>query len=200
MKVRLLPTETDSAPAMGLEESWLAVLGELAGISQTATQLAEFAHSAAERVRSLVGADYSLVHWWDSNRQSLRVVARSGNAGEVRSRGVGADELARSCFAQGELLTVEDLGTNGRKAASAAHGGLISVPLTLEGKAIGVLTLGSRARAWTPSRRDRELLRLIAAQIAPSMHAAKLIETSRAQAERFRVLHEVAVAAGGMLD
>jgi PAS domain S-box-containing protein len=172
---------------------------------------AELARAMAEPACELLGAHGAAVYFGDETG-ALLVPLHSSDADERSpepplARGVGA---AGAAYVRGEPVAVVDYpnwpnaGAWGREQAIASA---LSVPLRVADRCIGAVSVRSYTRRnW--SETDARTLNLLAAQVAPSLEAAKLHERTREVArERGKLLAreqlsrerlEVALEAGHM--
>lgn len=76
-----------------------------------------------------------------------------------------------------------------------ANGVEIVVPFVSQGETIGLLTLGTRLNGLRYSREDRSLLNTLAAQTAPALRVAQMVQEQQAQVrERERIEQELRTA------
>jgi diguanylate cyclase (GGDEF)-like protein/PAS domain S-box-containing protein len=160
----------------------------------------EVAQLCVDRASRLVQADAALLLWFDAESGLLRTLADSlpGSVAGLDVRpGDGAAGVAfktRQAVAVSEPAVSDD-----RLPGLARMRAMLSVPLLVGDEALGVLAvLSSAPREFLPA--EIEVLRLLASQIAPALEAARLLESSNLQVRELRTLHDIAVAAGGMLE
>jgi len=176
-------------------------LHELAVAASGVLEPRELARIAVERCRELLQVDGTVLFHVD--RQSGMLQPLHESTSEVVDRqvkpGEGAIGLA---FTHRKPYAVDDYaawehrmpGPSGRGlAAGLAH------PLVAGDRAIGVVGVWcSTRRNW--SENDIQILSLVAAQIGPALQRATAAMEKEIQAETFRALNEVAVAAAGVLE
>lgn len=177
-------------------------LHELAVATGETHGTTEMAALCAERASGALRADGATLTWWDAEHGLLRPLAESG-PGEGPSWTLRAGEgAAGAAFKWREPVTANDYQSWAQSSAAGRLRGLrsvLAVPLVVGDRAIGTLGVHTfQPREFTSA--DVELLLLFAAQIAPSLEAARLVETSAGQVRELSTLHEIAVAAGGVLE
>ncbi len=167
-------------------------------------EASEVAGVCVERARRLLNSDMAALTWWDEEHAVLRPLAHVGtersSATVARIRpGEGAQGLA---FKWKEPVVVADYHAWAHGTAAGRERdvrSVLAVPLIVGDRALGALAVACRQAREFP-RADIELLRLLAAQIAPALEAARLLEASAGQVHELRSLHDIAVAAGGVLE
>ena len=176
-------------------------LHELAVAASGVIEPRALARLAGERCRELLEVDGTVIFHFDRQSGCLeplhesasRVVERQVKPGE------GAIGLA---FSNRKHYAIDDYaawelrlpGPSGRGLASG-----LSYPLVAGDRAIGVVGVWSKTkRSWTEN--DIQILSLVAAQIGPALQTATVAKEREVQAETFRALNEVAVAAAGVLE
>jgi diguanylate cyclase (GGDEF)-like protein/PAS domain S-box-containing protein len=97
--------------------------------------------------------------------------------------------------AGGELRVVAVAGEVGGGGGEPA----LSVPLLIEGRTIGSLDVLSADPVPLAAAGGEQLLALFAAQVAPALDAVRLAGRREAQVRKFQALHDLAVAASGVL-
>ena len=164
---------------------------------------AELARLTIEHARTLLGGDTSTLYWWEPDEARLvRIVSTNDRINDLHSQLSSGEGVAGEAFSSGRPIVVDDYLTYGNARPEMVELGIrsaIALPLVAQDRSLGVLLVAtSRPRRWQES--DVDLLRLFAAQITPAIEAARLAHERDQQAARFHVLHELAVAAGGVLD
>ena len=197
----------EGATASGLRPSRLSdplvALHEIAVAASGLRDPSVLTGLVVDRARDLLNADAAALYWWDAEEGTLRTIAHN-DPGEPAPEppfkpGEGA---AGQAFRDGRPVRVNDYKAWTDAIAGSVARGVVSglaVPLLVSQQAVGALGVWTRdRRSW--SSQDERLLTLFAAQSAPALEAARLaVETNR-QANMFRALHQVAVAAGGLRD
>ncbi|MGH7776638.1 MAG: GAF domain-containing protein [Candidatus Dormibacterales bacterium] len=159
------------------------------------------AQLAVDRATRLLAADGGVVFMWDAETELLQPVYETASASPETPLRPG-EGMAGLAFQTRRATAVEDYRTLPARVPSAAArqiAGALAVPMVIGLDAIGALGL------WTyEQRRFREdevhLLSLFAAHVAPVLQAARAAEDRRRQGQAFRALHELSMAASGVLD
>jgi diguanylate cyclase (GGDEF)-like protein/PAS domain S-box-containing protein len=176
----------------------LGILYELAVAASSAGDPTALARRAVDCARDLVGARSALIYLWDPDEKCLRRPVHNDPewAFEARAlRGALASAAARR-----EPVVVDDYESwEGAhpKAVKMGIRSLAALPLVQGEQLIGALGVIGQGRLHAD---DIQSLSLLAGLIAPSLRASQLLKDRERQAHRFRVLHEVAVAASGVVD
>src|ERR1700738_1700805 len=176
-------------------------LHELAVAARGVLEPRELARIAVERCRELLHVDATVIFHVD--RQTGLLQALHDSSSDVVDHfvkpGVGAVGLA---FANREAVAVDDYAAWEHRMSGPSARGLaagLTHPLVAGDRAIGVVGVWSHTkRTWTEN--DIQILRLVAAQIGPALQRATASMEREVQAETFRALNEVAVAAAGVLE
>ncbi len=178
-------------------------LHELAVAAGGGLHQVELADLAVNRVTDLLGVDGAGLYWVRANDLEPTLVAyndrRRLGRGASRAR---ADGAVTAAFRERRAVLVEDVQRAPDSGAAAKDLGVASmaaVPIVTRNQVRGVVTV------WTYERRrfqpdEVQLLALFAGQVGPSIESAQLMEQSQAQAANFRILHDMAVAASGVLE
>lgn len=196
---RLMPASDRSPGAPGTasetgldpiaRERVLQTLHDLAVASAGVLEPAAIARLAVARARELIQADSATLFWWDAAAGQLQALADTapGPAGAPRALppGRGAAGLA---FQRREAVVAEDYASWKHAAEQSLARGTraaAAVPLVVQDRAVGALVVCAlQRRAWAET--DLEYLRLLAAQVAPVLEAARL----HAESERRRAIAE----------
>ncbi len=191
---------SESSANAGATAALLRALQELAAAAASADEPSALARIAADHARRFLAADGAEVFVWDPEAEVLRQLAQiyaNTPPGTLRA-GEGAAGLA---FERGEPVVANDFQTwehASPKLREAGAVAAIAVPLVVRGHRMGAMG------AWTRSHRftieHARMLALVAAQVAPLIEAAQLVTETEAKERTFRALHEIAVAASGVLD
>jgi signal transduction histidine kinase len=177
----LRPRTTDEFVARELRAA-----GEIAQAFLTASTPSEVYHLALARVSPLVGAAFSCVFVREPDGELLRLAAEFDwpeayrhYLGEMRVRvGMGPTGMA---VAENRVCEVHDVFSDERwadwreAARELGFASSISLPLVLGGEPAGAVTFYFRA-ADALRQADRDLLRLVADQLAAAAERAHLIE------------------------
>ena len=172
----------------------------------------QLAQLAVEHTCELLSVRRAFLWWWDGPAECLRPLADNGTDVSQNSSIRSGEGAAGIAFEQRQPLVIDDypnwamalpeVDVNNRKSVAV-------VPLMIQDRALGVLGVISEVtRHFTP--KHIEVLRLLASQVAPAIEAARLLAPAleagrlagegQRQARAFRALHELAVAAGGVLE
>jgi PAS domain S-box-containing protein len=173
----------------------LQALNEVAVAAAGVLEPAELAMIAAQHARDLLGASGGSICWYDEDRMGLRILADTeiefdpGRVITVESAGAQG-----AAFANGEPVVVPDYATWDRRVASEVHrvASALVVPLQVRQRRIGTLAIN-----WGEPHQfgadDVQLLTLLAAEVAPSLEAARLHEDLRESETRKRAIVESAL-------
>ena len=156
---------------------------------------------AVDRATDLLEADSSALVWWDPEAELLRVLADNAEF-ELTAPEAGAMQGASGlAFQQRKAVIIGDYASwPGAHQTAVTHGvrSIAAVPLFAGDRPVGALVVRSR-RAGAFDQAGGRLMSLLGAQVAPALEAARLLGQREAQAAAFRILHELAVAGGGVL-
>jgi diguanylate cyclase (GGDEF)-like protein/PAS domain S-box-containing protein len=180
----------------------LQALHEVAVAASGVLETTALAEVVADRARRLLGIEAADITWWDESAGLLRHLAHAGATEPapelVYAPGEGAVGQA---FARREPVIIEDYaGWEHRLPSSSSVQSVAAVPLLVRDRAVGVLDVWSTNSHHSFDPSQIRLLTLLAAQVAPAIKAAQLVGERQTQARTFQALHEVAVAASGVLD
>jgi PAS domain S-box-containing protein len=176
-------------------------LHELAVAASGVLEPRELARVAVERCRELLHVDGTVLFHFD--RQSGYLEPLHESTTEVIERKVKPGEGAIGLsFSHREPYAVDDYAVWEHRLPGPSDRGLaagLSYPLLAGDRAIGVVGVWSHTRrTWTEN--DIQILSLVAAQVGPALQRATAAMEREVQAETFRALNEVAVAAAGVLE
>ncbi len=161
------------------------------------------AELAARHAREFAHADGSAVYAWDASSQLLRALSIEGIPEGQRAHVLRSGEGAiGSAFVRHELVVVEDYARWPSAAAvsRAFVKSAMAAPLLVGDRVIGGVVVISETQR-TFSEEQRQLLTLLASEVAPTLEAGRLFD----EAERHRIeaeaLTEAAriVAAGALM-
>src|SRR5438105_6498876 len=179
--------ETGVQAEPALQPEVLKGLHEIAVAAGGATDPAEVANIAVAAIQRLLQADMVGLRLYDARSDRLKLLSAAGDE-EGRET-----EIKTSEGAAGQAY-------NTRKPvlAEAQARPSIAVPLLLREQPIGTLeAFRCGKRRFTAG--EQEVLSLFAAQVAPLLETARLAAQREAQVNKFRALHDLAVAASGVL-
>lgn len=179
----------------------LEVLQRFAVEAASSLQVDQLAALAVDRATELAGGVSASLMWLQTDG-SVRVLAdnnaeRFEDAFTTVNRGVGAQAMSTA-----SAIVIDDYPGWEHALDWAVRAGfksIVALPLMVRDRPSGVLIVRSDEPRHFAEDHVR-LLTLLAAQVAPLIEAARLLSARINQAERFRGLHELAVAAGGVLD
>jgi len=177
-------------------------LHELAVAAGGVLDPAALGQLAADRVRDLLGADSAGLGWHDADYDLLRLIADNDPAAEspsalaLDSAVAGEAFYSRQPVQSGEY---ESLPSANPRLVRSGVRSFAGVPLLVGDRALGVLVARSRQPGYFDPEKLK-LMSLVASQVAPAMESARLVQERVDDARRFRLLHELAVAAGGVLE
>ncbi|MGH7904798.1 MAG: GAF domain-containing protein, partial [Candidatus Dormibacteraceae bacterium] len=189
----------DSTTAQG---DVVRALYEVAAAAATGeSDPAGIAQMATDHAIRLLGADGGVVFMWDEAAHLLQPVYQSASASPELPLRPG-EGMAGTAFQTRRPAAVEDYRLwEGRLASAAARGmaGAVAVPMMAGEGPTGALGL------WTyrPRRfhdQEIQLLGLFAAHLAPVLQGVRGLQERQRQSGAYRALHELSVAASGVLD
>jgi diguanylate cyclase (GGDEF)-like protein len=160
------------------------------------------AELAVRHAREFAAADGSAVYLWDAGAQLLRALSiegiPEGRRAQVLRSGEGA---VGSAFARHELVVVEDYArwANAAPISRPFVRSAMAAPLLVGDRAIGgVVVISATARVF--SEEQRQLLSLLASEVAPTLEVGRLFDESERQRVEAEALTEAAriVAAGAL--
>ncbi|MBE2314852.1 diguanylate cyclase [Solirubrobacter sp. CPCC 204708] len=161
----------------------LAQAADLRTLSNVAHELAVendlFAarNTLCRAVRDVTGS-VSVALLEPSGRDALTVSAAVGAAVLRMSVAIDARAVTSEAYLTGELIHVADVLSDARASSCQAVAGAASaawVPVVRDGRAVGVLAVGWASHRASLSDRDAELLRLLAAEAAITIHRTDLL-------------------------
>jgi diguanylate cyclase (GGDEF)-like protein len=162
------------------------------------------AELAARHAKEFAHADGSAVYAWDAGSQVLRALSIDGIPEGQRAYVLRSGEGAiGTAFARHELVVIEDYA-HWPSAAAASRSfvkSAMAAPLLVGDRAIGgVVVISETARAF--SEEQRQLLSLLASEVAPTLEVGRLFDESQKQRVEAEALTEAAriVAAGALVD
>jgi K+-sensing histidine kinase KdpD len=165
-----------------------------------AASLQQVAATVTEQVAEALGADGAVVTVVNRDGASLEIVGASGLPEDLVARWqrfpISADTVVALAVRSGEPQWPESVAahlarfpTLSLEYAEAENAGWLSLPLMIEGRAIGGLTLRfAHPHAFDPQEREYALG--LAALSAQAVERARLYESSRAAEHRVRAMAE----------
>jgi diguanylate cyclase (GGDEF)-like protein/PAS domain S-box-containing protein len=162
------------------------LLHELAVAAGGTRDPRELARIALEKVGEALGATRMEI-WW--------TVADPAQLQRLAVRGLPPPEAASRALAARALRKGRAATTAPRSDGSSG----LAIPLKATEETIGAVLAWNEAGRRFPAD-DVQLLWQLAAQIAPTLAAARLAAESDWRARTFAALHEVSVAAGGLFE
>ncbi|MGH7776136.1 MAG: ATP-binding protein [Candidatus Dormibacterales bacterium] len=161
----------------------------------------EVAAVATEHARRLLDVEGAVLFTWEAERGLLEPLYETTSSSKEPPARPGQGMVGEA-FLSGRPVAVTDYQAwGGAMKASARRGmrGAAAVPLLVEGRAIGVLGVWSyRPREFAAS--EIGVMELFAGLITPLLEAARLARERKVQLRNLQALHDVALAAGGVLD
>jgi diguanylate cyclase (GGDEF)-like protein len=158
------------------------------------------AELAARHAREFAHADGSAVYEWDPESQLLRALSIEGIPEGHRAHVLRSGEgVVGAAFVRHELVVVDDYA-RWPSAAGVARGfvkSAMAAPLLVGDRAIGgVVVISEKPRTF--SEEQRQLLSLLASEVAPTLEVGRLFDESERHRLEAEALTEAAriVAAG----
>jgi diguanylate cyclase (GGDEF)-like protein len=162
------------------------------------------AELAARHAREFADADGSAVYAWDPESQLLRALSIEGIPEGHRAHILRSGEgVVGSAFVRHELVVVDDYA-RWPSAAAASRGfvkSAMAAPLLVGDRAIGgVVVISEKTRTF--SEEQRQLLSLLASEVAPTLEVGRLFDESERHRLEAEALTEAAriVAAGVLVE
>jgi diguanylate cyclase (GGDEF)-like protein len=180
-----------------------AALREVASAIGGLPEPGAVAELAARHAREFARADGSAVYSWDAGSQLLRALSiegiPEGQRAHVLQSGEGA---AGAAFLRHELVVVDDYPRwpNAAPISRSFVKSAMAAPLLVGDRAIGAVVVIS-ATTRTFSEEQRQLLSLLASEVAPTLEVGRLFDESERQRIEAEALTEAAriVAAGALV-
>jgi len=181
----------------------LRSLQEVAVAVTSVHEAGAIAAMAAEKACGLVGADGADICWWDEEAGLLAALAGHRVVPTFEARPwAPAEGAPGEAFSRREPVLVADYQQAAGGMPWVREAGvqsMLAVPLVVRDQALGVLAVHSRRpRAFHTDQ--VEILTLLASLVTPDLEAAHMLESRDLQVRGLTALHEVAVAASGILD
>lgn len=186
-----------------VRERTLHALHEVAVAAAAVHESNAVAGIACQRACDLLDAQSAYAMWYDPELDELRTLAGHGQLIQEPGWTIRPGEgIAGAAFQQRQPMLVEDYPNWSGALGFATKGGvrsMLAVPLVIHDRAVGAMAVSWRKpRALTLA--DVEALTLLAAQVAADLETMRLLESREQQVRSLTALHEVAVAASGVLD
>jgi len=179
-----------------LPDHAFAVLHELAVASAGVLDPAGIAAATGHAAKLLLRVDSAALFWYEPSRCELRALSLDGPQFSPRAYKLSDPGVTTEAFRTHRPVIVDDYGPWRSPAPQAVAQGVesaLSVPLIVGDRAVGALTVCTLTRrGWIDQ--DIQLLGLLAAQVAPSLEAARLhheSEQRRIEAEALAELVRV---------
>ena len=191
-----------AAEAAQAQTDIFRALHEVATAAAGVLEPAQLAKIAAERARDLLGSTGGSICWYDEGRDGLRVLAQTGIDFDpdlvIPVASSGAQGYA---FEVGEPVVIDDYHAWPRRveAEMARVRSALVVPLRVRQRLIGTLGVHfDRSHEFSPE--NIQLLTLLAAEVAPSLEAARLHEGLVASTRSIRAIFDTAPVGIARLD
>ena len=194
--------QTEARAAQRSLDRAFAALREVASAIGGLPEPSAVAELAARHARDFAHADGSAVYVWDAGSQLLRALSIEGIPEGQRAYVLRSGEGAiGSAFVRHELVVVEDYA-RWPSAAAVSRGfvkSAMAAPLLVGDRAIGGVVVFSETTR-TFSEEQRQLLTLLASEVAPTLEVGRLFVESEKQRVEAEALTEAAriVAAGAL--
>ncbi len=169
-----------------------AALHELAAAASGVLEPEALAKMAVDRACALLGVDGAALYWWTAGTGELHALAdnRWYQAPAPRSVKPGQG-VAGLAFERVQPVIIEDYprweGAVPWALANKVQGA-VGIPLLARGRPVGAMAVLTHTRRRF-SAEDLRLLSLLAAQVAPSLEAARLDIDLAASEQRFKSLY-----------
>jgi diguanylate cyclase len=160
------------------------------------------AELAARHAKEFAHADGSAVYAWDAGSQLLRALSIDGIPEGQRAYVLrGGEGAIGTAFVRHELVVVEDYARWPSAAAASRNfvKSAMAAPLLVGDRAVGgVVVISETARTFTDE--ERQLLSLLASEVAPTLEVGRLFDESEKHRVEAEALTEAAriVAAGAL--
>jgi signal transduction histidine kinase len=178
-------------------------LHAMAVTSGTVRDPVELARLTVVHAKQLLGVHSAALRWWDPDAKVLRLLAGIDSRGRRRPAYVQSGQGVIGAAFKRQRLVIEQDYVAGRnvlpESRSSGTRAAMAVPLRVHDRCVGALSVNH----YQPHRfleHHGQILALLAAQAAPAIEAALLAEQEKLRATTLSALHEVAVAATGVLD
>ncbi len=174
------------------ELALLHLLGEKMGSCLDSEKLA---HILLSEVQKFTKASAGSLMLCRPSTNTLYVIASFGNNQAPAELIAAANKLAEIVFASGKAEIIDSASTDSRLAVVGARPDpLLCVPLKMENRVLGVLSLYCKIRNEAFSSEDLKLTELIAA------HAANAFETARLFKELESMAYAIILSASATID
>jgi PAS domain S-box-containing protein len=197
----LMGSATSRPDEAAVQARIFKALHEVALAASGVLDPAELARLAVDHARDLVGGWSATLVWFESGDQ-VQVLADNHPIAFPTEDLAPRQGMTGQILLTGEMIVVDDYPAWEHAFEWAIEGGIksmIGVPLKVQDKPVGCLMVRSHQLAFFEDE-IRDVLSLLAAQVTPTIYAASLSAARQDQAKLFRALHELAVAASGLLE
>jgi PAS domain S-box-containing protein len=191
-----------AAEAVQAQADTFKALNEVAVAAAGVLEPAELARIAAERARDLLGAGGGSLTWFDEQRQGLRVLADTEVEFDPELvRPISKTGAQGQAWRTGMPVAIEDYHSWDKRIPSEVGRvkSALVVPLQVRQRRIGTLAVNYH-QARTFHADDLQLLSLLAAEVAPSLEAARLHEDLVASTRSIRAIFDTAPVGIARLD
>ncbi len=169
-----------------------AALHELAVAASGVLEPEALAKLAVDQACALLGVDGAALYWWAASTGLLHALADNRWYQDPVPRSLKPGRgVAGLAFERVEQVVIEDYPSwEGAVPWALANGvqAAVGIPLLARGRTVGAMAILTHARRRF-SAEDLRLLSLLAAQVAPSLEAARLDADLAASEQRFRSLY-----------
>lgn len=165
----------------------LGALNEIVELAARVSQIDELLTLVLERSMRTVRATAGSIMLIDDERRKLRVAAARGLPDDVLPSGDVAlgEGVAGATAASGEPLIIDDVATD-QRLGGAGSGALVAVPVRVEDRIIGVISLvrrhGAGTAAFSPT--DLQFLATLMTHVGYSLDNARLLSETQETASR----------------
>lgn len=173
---------------------------ELAGVEDVPTLLG----TIIARALALLGVPSGCIFLYDPVRRDLEIAAAQGIELGVGTHFQLGEGMAGRVAQTREILVVDDYRAWPNRSPQMFNTPIsasVSVPMLYGGELIGVLDaneVGDTERRFT--EQDARLMSLFASQAAAAVHDARLLEETRARAQRLELVYDAGLALNSVLE
>lgn len=193
---------TKPIAASELSAEVLATMAEIGEHINASLNLDEVLAHSAEQIKRLIDYEIFAVLLLDENSRELNFRFAIGHRQEVVEtwRIPLGQGIIGTAAATGRPVRVSDVRKDSRylNALDAVQSEL-AVPLSVQGRVVGVLDIESRQLDYF-TRDQQNILTMLATRIASAIENARLFEQARRQADTLLLLNEVARETSSLLD
>jgi len=178
-------------PAVATAQTF-AALHELAVAASGVLEPEPLAEMAVNQACALLGVDGAGLYWWRAGTGQLHALADNRWYQDPVPRALKPGQgVAGLAFERVEPVIIEDYPNwDGAVSWALKNGvlGAVGIPLLARGRPVGAMAILTHTRRRFTTQ-DVQLLSLLAAQVAPSLEAARLDVDLAASEQRFRSLY-----------